>query len=102
MAKQTPTTPGHLADPGKSFWESTQQTYGITDSHGLKLLTLAAESLMVAEDARKALALHGQTFVDRFGQPRARPEIAIARNAMIAFERLTKELRLDPAPETHR
>ena len=37
----------------------------------------------------------GTTFIDRFGQPRARPEIAIERDSTIAFARLTRELDLD-------
>ncbi|MEJ7714176.1 MAG: hypothetical protein WKF40_00095 [Thermoleophilaceae bacterium] len=48
-----------------------------------------------------ALAQHGTTYTDRFGQPRARPEVNIERDARIAFARLLRELDLDgePAPD---
>ena len=46
-------------------------------------------------EAREALAAHGLTFEDRFGQPRARPEVAIERDNRIALARLVRELGLD-------
>jgi len=45
--------------------------------------------------AREALAEHGLTYLDRFGAPHARPEVAIARDATIAVARLCRELDLD-------
>lgn len=91
--------PAHLADGAKSFWESVQATYFITDAPGLRLLQLAAEALQEAERARLVLAKQGQTYKDRFKAPRPRPEVAIQRNAMLTFARLVKELRLDPPEE---
>jgi len=41
------------------------------------------------------LAEHGLTFLDRFGLPHARPEVAIARDATIAVARLCRELDAD-------
>lgn len=68
--------------------------------HHVRLLTLAAQAWDRAEEAREALAEHGTTYTDRFGQPRARPEVAIERDARLAFARLLRELDLDgePAP----
>jgi hypothetical protein len=66
-------------------------------------LTLAAEAWDRAEQAREAIAQHGMTFMDRFGQPHARPEIAIERDNRIAFARLLRELALDvEAPDAPR
>jgi hypothetical protein len=45
--------------------------------------------------AREALKQHGMTYLDRFGAPHARPEIAIERDCRIAFARLVRELALD-------
>lgn len=92
--------PDHLTDASKAFWESVQVNYSINDAPGVKLLTLAAESLQEAERARLALVQHGQTYTDRFGAPRPRPEVTIQRNSMLTFARLVKELRLDPQAET--
>ena len=88
--------PDHLSGLGREFWESTQATYGITDPSGLRLLKLACEALETAERARIALAEHGQVYTDRFGAPRPRPEVTIARDAMTTFRGMIRELRLDP------
>lgn len=88
--------PTHLTPAAGEFWTNIQTLYGISDAAGLRLLTLAAESLHEAERARLAIVTHGQIYTDRFGAPRPRPEVAIQRNAMLTFSRLVKELRLDP------
>jgi phage terminase small subunit len=100
MSNKTP--PDHLSDAAKIWWREVIATYALEDHH-VKLLTLAAESWDRSEQARAALAQHGLTFNDRFGTPRARPEIAIERNAKTSFARLLRELDLDvepPAPST--
>jgi len=70
------------------------------EEHHVRLLTLAAEAWDRAQEARVALAQHGTTYTDRFGQPRARPEVNIERDARIAFARLLRELDLDGEPGT--
>jgi hypothetical protein len=66
-------------------------------AHHVRLLQLAGEAWDRAAGAREALAEHGTVFVDRFGAPRARPEVAIERDARVAFARLLRELQLDVA-----
>jgi phage terminase small subunit len=51
--------------------------------------------------AREAVAKHGLTYESRDG-PRPRPEVAIERDARIAFARLMRELGLDPPPPDKR
>jgi hypothetical protein len=72
------------------------------DSHHLRLLTLACESWDRGQEAREALSEHGLTFIDRYGSPRARPEVAIESSSSIAFARILRELSLDvdPPPES--
>jgi hypothetical protein len=68
------------------------------DEHRVRLLTLAAEAWDRAQEAREAIVVHGPVYEDRFGQPRARPEVAIERDSRIAFARLLRELDLDGEP----
>jgi hypothetical protein len=86
--------PGHLKPATRRWAESILQDY-VLESHHVRLLILAAEAWDRGQDARAALATHGPIFVDRFGQPRARPELAVERDSRIAFARLVRELALD-------
>ena len=71
------------------------------EPHHQRLLILAAEAFDRGQDARAAIAKHGAVYTDRFGQPAARPEVAIERDSRIAFARLLRELSLDvSAPDT--
>jgi phage terminase small subunit len=64
---------------------------------------MAAESWDRCTEAREILKREGLTFDDRFGQPKARPEVAIERDSRIAFARLLRELSLDvSSPEENR
>lgn len=65
------------------------------EPHHLHLLKLACEALDRAEEARGALATHGTTYIDRFGAPRLRPEVAVERDSRLSFARLCRELDLD-------
>jgi len=73
------------------------ETYEL-EPHHLRLLQLAGEAWDRACEAREALAEHGLVFSDRFGQPHARPEVAVERDARLAFARLVCELDLDAEP----
>jgi phage terminase small subunit len=68
------------------------------EEHHLKLLRLACEAWDRCQQAREALAEGGLTYLDRFEQPHARPEIAIERDNRIAFARLLREMALDVEP----
>lgn len=92
--RRIPDPPAHLRPASAAWFASVVGEFALEDHH-LHLLTLACESLDRAADAREALAKHGTTFVDRYGQPRARPEVAIARDSSIQFARLLRELGLD-------
>lgn len=89
-----PKPPTHLRTATRQWWQSVVDEYEL-EPHHVRLLTLAAESWDRCAEAREALAEHGTTYTDRFGQPRARPEVNIERDARIAFARLVRELALD-------
>lgn len=88
--------PRHLTKQSKSLWRSLVADYGLGDEPAaLETLRLALEALDRCEQARTALAKHGTTYVDRFSQPRVRPEVAIERDSRTAAIRGFRELSLD-------
>ena len=86
--------PAHLKAATQTWWLGVEAVYEL-EPHHLRLLTLAAEAWDSCTDAREAVASLGMTYDDRFGQPKARPEVAIERDSRIAFARLLRELVLD-------
>ena len=91
--------PSHLEPATGLWWASTEAAYELADHH-LKLLTLASEAWDRAMAARAVLDEQGMTFTDRWGQPKARPEVAIERDSRLAFARMLRELDLDAEPPT--
>ena len=88
--------PLHLKPATAACWLHVADEYEL-QSHHLRLLGLAASAWDRAEEARAALEQHGLTYVDRFGAPRTRPEVAIERDSRIGFARLIRDLHLDAA-----
>jgi len=86
--------PQHLRPATRRWWRSVVADFDL-DLHHLRLLQLACESWDRCEQAREILAVKGLTFDDRFGCPRARPEVAVERDTRLAFARLIRELDLD-------
>lgn len=89
--------PAHLRPDTAAWWASVAVDYAL-EAHHLRILTLAAEAWDRGQEAREAITRHGPVYVDRFDQPRARPEVAIERDSRIAFARLVRELALDLDP----
>ena len=89
--------PVHLAKETQKWWKSVVGDWTLEDHH-VRLLTAACEAWDRCQQARKRLAKEGLIFKDRFGQPRARPEITIERDSRLAFARLLRELDLDVDP----
>jgi hypothetical protein len=81
----------------KQWWNAVVRTY-VLEPHHLRLLTLAAEAWDRGQEARLTLVKKGLTYLDRFGQPRTQPEVAIERDSRVAFARLLRELCLDIEP----
>ncbi len=92
--------PSHLKPATAQWWQDVVDEYGL-ESHHVRLLTLAAEAWDRCQAARAVIDAEGLTFEDRFGQPKARPEVAIERDSRVGFARLLRELALDfeePSP----
>ena len=85
-----PTPPRHLRAATRRWWSDVVATFALDDHH-LRLLTLAGESWDRCVQARESLAEHGVVYLDRFGSPKARPEVAIERDSRVAFARLVRE-----------
>lgn len=97
-SKENP-PPAHLRPDTAAWWASVAGAFSL-EPHHLRILTLAAEAWDRGQEAREAITKYGAVYIDRFEQPRARPEVAIERDSRIAFARLVRELALDiDAPE---
>lgn len=86
--------PSHLRTATAKWFRQVLTDYELEDHH-IRLLTLAAEAWDRSCQAREVIDAQGLTFSDRFGQPKARPEVAIERDSRIGFARLLRELDLD-------
>ena len=84
----------HLTPPTQVWVQSVKNDFDL-EPHHLRLLMLAAEALDRCGQARDAIGQHGITFMDKSGNPKARPEVSIERDNRIAFARLLRELDLD-------
>ncbi|WP_027060533.1 P27 family phage terminase small subunit [Mesorhizobium loti] len=95
--------PANLRPATRKWYKSVISDFDL-EGHHIKLLTLAAEAWDQSQIAREVLDKDGQTYTDRFGQPKERPEIAILNASRIAFARLIRELALDgvDSPEAPR
>ena len=97
VKKDLPNPPEHLESATAKWWTAVAGEYEL-EPHHLRLLTLAAEVWDRKEQSRALLRKEGLTYDDRFGAPRARPEVAVERDSRIAFARLLRELALDVEP----
>ena len=89
--------PEHLRPATRAWWLRVVEGWSVDDHH-VRLLTLAAEAWDRCEAARRVLDEQGISYVDRFGAPRARPEVAVERDSRLAFARLLRQLDLDAEP----
>jgi phage terminase small subunit len=96
-SSRTLKAPKHLRPATRRWWLTVVQDYELAEHH-LKILAMAGEAWDRKEAAREAIVRGGITFLDRFGSPKPRPEVAIQRDAEITFARLVRELRLDLDP----
>jgi P27 family predicted phage terminase small subunit len=98
--KGLPKAPAHLRPETREWWAETVTRYAM-QAHHLKLLLAACESWDLYQKAKSTLDAEGLTYTDRFGQPCARPEVAIMRDGKLAFVRILRELDLpgDSTPE---
>ena len=88
--------PTHLSQEAKRWWVDVVARFGI-ESHRYQTLQAACEAWDLSQLARRALS-KGLSYKDAKGQWRARPEVAIARDARTAYLRAVRELKIDMSP----
>jgi P27 family predicted phage terminase small subunit len=89
--------PSHLKAPGRRLWRGILRDFDLRDEHDRARLLAACEACGRMTEARTTLDAEGLTFLDRFGQPKPRPELAVERDSRIAMLRALRELGLDAA-----
>jgi phage terminase small subunit len=75
---EAPQPPKHLRAATKTWFSDVCQQYEL-EPHHIRLLTLACNAWDRCEQAREILAKDSMTYLDRWGAPRARPEVAIVK-----------------------
>ena len=83
MARDT-ALPGQLSDAMKQFYRQISRRYALS-THHLRLLTCACESHDRMTQAAALIAEEGLTTVDRHGQTRPHPAVAIERDSRYRF-----------------
>ena len=92
-----PKAPAHLKAATRRWFEEVATSFEL-EPHHHRLLQVACEAWDRCQEARSILDREGLTYEDRFGAPRARPEIAVERDSRLAFARMLRELALDIEP----
>ena len=93
-----PKPPAHLSRESADWWRLVVSDF-VLHAHHLKLLTLAAETWDRLTQARERIAKDGPFAVNRFGELRPHPALAVERDARQGFCRILRELGLDLAPD---
>ena len=88
-----PHAPKHLQIKTRRWWQNVAKAHKLTAAQ-CHLLTLAGEAWDRSAQARCILEQDGLIFLDRFGQPRPRPEVNIEKDAKLLFARLLRELQI--------
>ena len=91
--------PQHLARATKKWFREVVAEWNLEEHH-VRILVAACESWDRCTQAREVIDREDLTYEDRFGAPRARPEVGIERDNRLAFLRSVRELDLDKEPPT--
>jgi phage terminase small subunit len=87
--------PAHLSPATQAWWKGI---IGALEPHQYRTLQAAGESWDRYCEARAVIATEGMSYADNKGRRFARPEVAIERDARVAFLRCMRDLKLDAPP----
>ena len=93
MSKNNTTAPSYLSKESREWFGLVATSFEL-EPHHVRLLVLACEAWDEKESARAEVAKSGETFIDRYGQPREHPAVGTGRQARIQFARLVRDLGL--------
>jgi hypothetical protein len=79
LSRKPPRAPAGLKKHGRALWRAIQSEYSVDDSGGVAFLTAACRAEDDIQRMRKALAVEGDTILDRFSQKQAHPLIPAIR-----------------------
>ncbi len=96
-AKPKQTAPKWLKPATKRWVRDVLASWELEEHHR-RILIHAGEAWDRADGAREVIAKEGTTYLDRFQQPKMRPEVLIERDSMALFAKLIRELDLDLEP----
>jgi P27 family predicted phage terminase small subunit len=98
--RSAPPAPSNLSAEAKTWWKSIHEENEISDQSGLLLLQTSLEAFDLMRQAQAVIREHGVTILDRWGQIRANPAVAAARDARAAMLSALRQLNLDIEPTT--
>ncbi|MBE0427886.1 MAG: hypothetical protein IBX72_14730 [Nitrospirae bacterium] len=98
MTKNKLKAPKHLSAESKKLWNSIVFDYALYDMTSQKILSVALEALDRCQKARTIIDAEGMTVLDKFGQAKQHPLLAIERDSRAAFLAGLKALNLDLEP----
>jgi P27 family predicted phage terminase small subunit len=90
--------PRHLSEQQQKLFQQLVVDYSIDDPAGRLLLTVACEALDDMQTAQEQIARDGMVVLDRFGQEKVHPLLAVVRDSRSALLSAIKQLNLDVAP----
>ena len=97
MKLKKPAPPSHLTAAGQKLWSSIFAENEF-DAAALLLLATLCEQFDRLREAQSILKKDGVVTVDRFGQCKAHPAVAIESNAIAGLTRCWRLLGFDQAP----
>lgn len=92
--RRPPKVPAHLSGASRRLYTETLRAYELEPWHVATLIK-ALESLDRAEEARLRIEADGAYLVNRFGEPRPHPALAVSRDSLATYRGLLRELALD-------
>ena len=95
------TAPEHLSEERQAWWLQMMTEWDL-GTHQVELLTMAAESIDLANMARRVLDEEGLTQPGRQGQVVVRPEVIIERDNKRLYKDLMKQLGIGKEPPKKR